>query len=46
MALDWPQPICFCIASHTLLQLVNLGVGREAELEADLLGQALRLRLV
>lgn len=44
MALDLATADLFRIASHTLLQLVNLGWGREAELEADLIGQTLAVK--
>lgn len=41
MALDLASADLLRVASATLLQLISLGWGREAEYEADLVGQAL-----
>lgn len=44
MALDFASADLIRLASTTLLQLITLGWGREAEYEADLIGQDLAVR--
>ncbi|MCK9525852.1 MAG: M48 family metalloprotease [Limnochordia bacterium] len=44
MALDLASADLLRMASASLLQLLNLGWGREAEYEADLIGQALAIK--
>jgi len=44
LALDLASADLFRVATATLLQLVSLGWGREAEFEADLVGQGLAVK--